>query len=220
MFLSTRRLLISLTGIAISLAISCSSTPQESETTLPPIEKADGLYPFSVIEPQVYSCKIVETVGGVTRTYFSARNGDRSRLDIDHGSPSQVSVIHDGRTIRIDHKTKTYTESQLPAADVPRPSTNATLFRTMLFDLKRAKFEKLGVESNLTKYRATIDGEIMSERFVYIDDRIGFPVRIEIISVEGDVRREVMKIEVTEFTTEAADDLFKVPVGFTRATQK
>ena len=60
----------------------------------------------------------------------------------------------------------------------------------------------------------------MSERFVYIDDKIGYPVRIEIISVEGDVRREVMKIEVTEFTTEAADDLFKVPVGFTRATQK
>jgi outer membrane lipoprotein-sorting protein len=219
MFLSTRRLLISITGIAISLAVSCGSTPQVSNTALPPIEKIDGIYPFSVIEPQVYSCKIVETVAGVSRTYFAARNGDQSRLDIDHGLPSQVSVINDGRTIRIDHKTKTYTESA-PAAEVPRPGTNATLFRTMLFDLKRAKFEKLGVESNLTKYRATIDGETSSERFVYIDDKIGFPVRMEIISVEGDVRREVMKIEIVDLTTEAASDLFKVPAGFTRAAPR
>ena len=90
----------------------------------------------------------------------------------------------------------------------------------MLFDLKRAKFEELGVESGLTKYRATVDGEVASERFVYIDDKIGFPVRIEIVSVEGEVRREVMKIEIAEFATEAAPELFKVPAGFTRAIAK
>jgi hypothetical protein len=220
MFLSTQRLLISFTGIAISLAVSCGSTPPQANTTLPPIEKIDGIYPFSVVEPQVYSCKIVETAGGSSRTYFSARKGDQSRFDIDHGTATQVSVIHDGRTIRIDHRTKTYVESPPPAANVPKPSTDATLFRTMLFDLKRAKFEKLGVEFGLTKYRATVDGEVASERYVYIDDKIGFPVRFEIVSVEGDVRREVMKIEIVDFTTEAADDLFTVPVGFTRTPTK
>ncbi len=220
MFLSTRRLLITILSFAVSLATACGSTPQPANVNLPPIDKIDGVYPFSVVEPQVYSCKIVETVGGVSRTYFSARNGDFSRLDIDHGSPNQVTVLHDGRSIRIDHKTKTYVESPPPAANVPKPSTNATLFRTMLFDLKRAKFEELGVESGLTKYRATVDGEVASERFVYIDDKIGFPVRIEIVSVEGEVRREVMKIEIAEFATEAAPELFKVPAGFTRAIAK
>jgi len=216
MFLSTRRLLISVSGIAISLAVSCGSPPPTANVSLPPIEKIDGVYPFSVIEPPVYSCKIVETAAGNSRTYFAARNGDQSRFDIDHGTATQISVIHDSRTFRVDHKTKTYVESSPPAANVPKPSTDATLFRTMLFDLKRAKFEKLGVESGLTKYRAAIDGEVASERIVYIDDKIGFPVRIEIVLVESDVRKEVMKIEIVDFTTEAAAELFKVPAGFTR----
>jgi hypothetical protein len=220
MFLSTRRLLITILSLAVSLATACGSTPQSANVNLPPIDKIDGVYPFSVVEPQIYSCKIVETAGGVSRTYFSARNGDVSRLDIDHGSPNQLTVIHDGRTIRIDHKTKTYEESPPPMNSVPKPSSDATLFRTMLYDFNRAKFEKLGVESGLTKYRATIDGEMASERLVYIDEKIGFPVRVEIVSVEGDIRREIMRIEILEFKTESATDLFEIPAGFKRAATK
>lgn len=90
----------------------------------------------------------------------------------------------------------------------------------MLYDFNRAKFEKLGVESGLTKYRATISGETASERLVYIDEKIGFPVRVEIVTLEGDVRREVMRIEIVDFTTEVAADLFNIPTGFTRAAAK
>lgn len=219
MFLSNRRLLIALTGLAAFIALSCGSKPPSPNVSLPPIDRVSKSYPFSVVEPQVYSCKIVETTGGISRVYFVARNGDRSRLDIDHGQPTQITVIHDGRTIRIDHRTKTYTETSAPKAEVPQLGTTDTMFRSMLYDMKRAKFDKLESTDGVTKYRVASNNETASERFIYVDDLTGFPKRVEMFSIEGNARREVMRIEVNDFTADAAESLFQVPAGFSRTAR-
>lgn len=207
-------------SLAVSIATSCGSPPNPANSTLPPIDRTSAIYPFSVVEPETYSCKIRETVGSNTRTYLSARKGDRTRIDIDHGQPNQITIVHDGRTIRLDHKTKTYTQSSPSERNVPEISKEASLFRTMLFDLERAKFEKVGVEANLTKYRVSTGGERNTERFVYVDENVGFPMRVEIISVNGDVRTEVMRIEVSDLTKEVDDSMFAIPSGFSAASTR
>ncbi|HMT09417.1 MAG TPA: hypothetical protein PKA82_15550 [Pyrinomonadaceae bacterium] len=217
--MSNRRPLLTAAFLSVMLAASCGSSPPTANTSLPPIDQVAPLYPFSVVEPQVYSCKITETTGSVSRVYFAARNGDRTRLDIDHGLPNQTTVIHDGRTIRIDHKSRTYVESPAPAAQVPQLGTTDSMFRSMLYEFKRAKFEKIETTDGITKYLTSTDSETASERFIYVDERTGFLKRIEMFSIEGETRREVMRIEVSEFTNEAADDLFKIPGGFGRKAQ-
>lgn len=176
----------------------------------------DG-YPFSVREPEKYSCQVVQIAGDITNTIFLARSGDKWRMDVKYGSEDQVSRVRNGSEFLINYKSKSYAEVSPGNGTVTPPGSIDMLFRGMVGGDSKAKFEKVSTDAGITKFQVKYSKDTTSEVFIYIDDAKGMPVKQEFFAVEGDAKRNVMTVEVRDLKLEAPDDLFAIPSGFSNA---
>lgn len=138
-------------------------------------------------------------------------------MDVRYGSEDQVSRIRNGNEILVNYKTKSYFEVPPGNGTVTPPGSIDMLFRGMVGGDSKAKFEKISTEAGITKFQVKYSKDTTSEVFIYIDDANGMPVKQEFFAVEGEVKRNVMTVEVRDLKLEAADDLFAIPSGFTNA---
>jgi hypothetical protein len=70
----------------------------------------------------------------------------------------------------------------------------------------------------LVRYRAKPFGSDNSAVYLDIDPAVGFPVRQEFYSLAGGTEALQYTMEVRNFSTEAADDLFAIPAGYKKVS--
>ena len=81
-----------------------------------------------------------------------------------------------------------------------------------------AKFEKLGAENDLTKYRAVFDENAKSEALIWIDEKIGLPVKQEFYSISVEQKTLNFTFEMKNFKSQTDESLFEIPKNFQKVT--
>lgn len=167
--------------------------------------------PFSTKEPEVFQAEIVITANGAENKKFVARSGNSRRFDFNFGAKNQVSTIQTDKILTVLPDKKIYTETALSANLFAQDDFTGE----WLNEKTNAEFTKIGTENNLTQYRVNFGNAEMS---IFVDENLNLPVRQEFYSTADGQRILTMTIEIKNFKTEAANDLFVVPKEFKKVS--
>ncbi len=196
----------------------CRFWQNNQNTSVPLISETKDEFPFSTKEPEIFQAEIVVTSGDTERKTFIARNGERRRIDYNFGEENQHSVLQTDKEYVISNRKKIYAEilprSRLSANQTPQNDLTSELLNRRDY----AKFEKLGREDNLTRYRVRINESDASEILIYVDETIGIPVKQEFFSVNGEQKTLQYSVEMKNFKLETGDKLFAIPAGFRKVS--
>ncbi|MBA3770258.1 MAG: hypothetical protein H0X08_07155 [Blastocatellia bacterium] len=197
------------TVIAAGCGGSTPTTPAAS--TLAP-DRSD--YPFEIAEPEVYTAKVFVMVGNEVTGHFLARSGDRSRTDINVGTPNHTSRLVAANEIVVSYGAKTYYEIPRGDGETANLSESSAEIRGLFASPERARFEKVGDEDGLTKYRVTPAQDDRSEIYIYVDAGQKMIMRQEFFTGGDAARTLTYSAEMRELSREAPDELFAIPNGF------
>jgi hypothetical protein len=180
--------------------------------------------PFSNKEPDVYQTEIVLTnyFGGekFERRSFTARNGAKSRFDYEN----KISFLqlNEHEKFLIHSSKKIYAVSQTNSGVESETGDQIKIFLTTewLNDNRRATFENLGAENNLTKYLVRLEDapKINSEILIFVDGNLKIPVRQEFYTVNGEQKILVFSMELQNLKLETDDKLFEVPKDYRKVS--
>lgn len=203
--------------ILAGLAAACSGDSAPANASLPMPTPATH-YPFSVAEPLVYSGKVFVTAGETTDEFFVARNVDRSRMDLHVGSANHTARVIGDREIVIFFSAKTYYEVPRGSGDTADLGESSAAIRGLFVSAEPTKFESLGTENGLAKFRVRSTSDERSENIVFVDEKAGVVMRQEFWTFAGETRTLVHSSEVRDFRLEAPDELFTIPQGFRKVS--
>ena len=211
-------ILISLT-ISVGLFQGCKTAPAANNTPAPAIEveKTDPPYPNK--EPEKYQTEIWQTTAEGTDKFLVARDGAKWRIDSAYGSPDQVTTIHTDRDLVLSFAAKIYSEYPVGHGFDERADTINAMTRGMLNAKEKAAFEKEGTDGGLTKYKVAADAGKTIETLVYVDEKLGVPVKKEVYKTEDGHRVLDYSVQLSGFKTEVDASLFTLPKGFTQVSQ-
>lgn len=178
--------------------------------------------PFSTIEPDVYQAEVVLTnyAGGekTERKIFAAKNGEKLRSDYEskisflQRGAGEKFLIHNGKKIYADGQTN----SNIPA--LTDEGLRDFLTNKWLNEKASARFENLGTENNLTKYRVVLEDSQTSEMLIFIDENLKIPVRQEFYSINGKQKNLFFSMEIRNLNLEADEKLFELPKDFKKVS--
>lgn len=176
--------------------------------------------PFENKEPENFQAEIVVStfINGekLERITKAARSQAKIRYDFSNG----ISFLQTGENekflLQIDKKI--YAQNAGGANDSATGETLKDFLTTEWLNEKRdVKFENLGAENGLAKYR--ISGENnSSEIIIYVDENLKFPVKQEFYSVNGEQKTLVSAIEIKNLKLEANATLFDLPKDFKKVS--
>jgi hypothetical protein len=193
-------------SILIITAAGCSWLRNSEPVSLTPtiVAPPETGLPFETKEPEVYQADFVTAVAGSeTRSHFARKDG-KWRLDTYVGETMSRSIIQSDKLVYLDHKKKQYSESPVSAPD-PQPQFIADLTTSLLSEQQPAKFEDLGAEGTLERYRVTVDGANATSTIIF-DTANKMVVRYEI---EGG-----FVFEMRNFTLKVDEAIFAIPTGY------
>ena len=195
-----------------------------AETSAPtgfPAGETKSEIPFLTKEPEVYQAEIVLTnyAGGekTERKIFTAKNGEKLRSDYEskisflQRGAGEKFLIHSGKKIYADGQTNS--NITVPTGE----GLQDFLTNKWLNEKANAKFESLGAENGLTKYRVVLEGSQTSEILIYIDENLKIPVRQEFYST-GEQRKMFFSMEIRNLKFEADEKLFELPKDFRKVS--
>ncbi len=197
------------TFIAAGCGGSTPTTPAAS-----PLAPDRSNYPFEIAEPEIYSAKVSVTVANEATEHFLARSGDRSRTDTNVGTTNHTSRLVAASEIVLSYGAKTYYEIPRGDGETANLSGSSAEIRGLFASPERARFEKIGDEDGLTKYRVMLAQDDRSEIYIYVDAARKMIMKQEFFTVGGDARTLTYSAEMRELTREAPDELFAIPNGF------
>ncbi|MEP7077039.1 MAG: hypothetical protein ABI878_14635 [Acidobacteriota bacterium] len=177
-----------------------------------PARETRNTVPFSVKEPEVYQAQFVSTVGDVSTVSFYARKGENWRLDLNFGSPNSVSIIRSDRLYSISSARKMFAE--MPTGQVAAdPDFVQDMTAGLLNQSTAAKFETLGRDGTVTKYRVTLGENGASEAIIYFDETVGMITREEFFSLPRKTDNDAPQYvyEVRELKADVDDKVFAIP---------
>lgn len=187
-------------------------------------EEIETGIPFSTAEPEVFQAEIVVSAGGEEKKFFTARNKARHLTVFDRGEKDEITVLltENGETFVVNHEKKTFRKDQNGVGDSSNGDRNLLDFLTTkwLVEKRDATFEKLGAESNLTKYRVRFDDLSNSEILVFVDENLKIPVRQEFYSLADGQKNLLYSVEVRNFKLQAEDNLFELPKDYREISPK
>ncbi len=172
--------------------------------------------PFSTKEPERFQAEIVVTAGETERKTFIARNGANRRYDFNFGAKNQLTNLQTDKNYLILPASKIYAENAAGAENVSTDDWTNFLTTEWLSQKTEAKFEKLETAGNLTKYRVRLGDDDSSEIFLYIDEKLGLPVRQEFYAGEQKVLTYTFELKNLKLETDA--NLFAVPADFKKVS--
>ncbi len=191
----------------------------ESETPAPTPPVAKELKsdaPFSTKEPENFQAELIVTANGAEDKTFAARSGGRRLSIYNFGKKNQFSIVQtaDGKSFALIKDKKIYAENvgENVAAETENPF--AFLTDEWLSQKSDAKFERLGAENDLTKYRAVLGENGKSEALIWIDEKIGLPVKQEFYSVSGEQKTLNFTFEIKNFASPVNDNIFEISPDF------
>lgn len=184
----------------------------------PPAHETKSSVPFSVKEPEVYQAQFVTTTGDVSTVSFYARKGENWRLDMNFGSPNFVSIIRSDKLYAISTARKVFAE--MPSEQAATPDFVQDMTAGLLSQSTAKKFENLGRDGTVTKYRVSLGENGASEAIIYYDETVGIVTREEFFSLPRKTDSDAPEFvyEVRELKSEVDDSVFAIPAGFRKVS--
>jgi len=210
MFLSNPQAAAVALSLLMIAAGGCSWFRSSDPVSLTPtaVSPPDSGIPFETKEPETYQADFDSIVGGSeSRTHFARKDG-KWRTDNYSGEKPTRSIIRAGTLVYLDHITKQYSEPPQSGPD-PQPPFISDLTTSLLSEMQLAKFEKLGVEGTLERFKVTVDGSDVSSTIIF-DTQIKMVVRH---AFEGG-----FAFEMRNLTLEVDDAVFAVPSGYRKVS--
>lgn len=210
--------------LAATLFSSCSywqtsESESDNSSNISVNELKSGI-PFATKEPETFQADFVITnyAGGEKseRKIAVVRNGEKHRYDY----PSKVSFLQldENERVLIDNERKVYAKSQtdFEGKDEQDETLKDFLTTKWLNEKHAVKFENLGTENGLTKYRVIAGGakDQNSETIIYFDENLKIPVKQEFSLVNGEKNTKIYTMEIRNLKLEADENRFKLPAGF------
>ncbi|MBA2493195.1 MAG: hypothetical protein H0V31_00695 [Acidobacteria bacterium] len=209
---------------ALMLSSSCRFWQKaESETPLPTpfvAEEIKSEIPFSTKEPENFQAEFVVTSGGKEDKTFVARNDGNRRYDYDFGQKTQLSVVRtaDNKSFLIFQDKKIYAENSNNAFAQIGENPFDFLTNEWLNQKANAKFLNLGAENSLMKYRVVLGENENSESIVWVNEKIGLPVKQEFYSIGGEQRILNFTFEMRNFKPRTDAGLFEIPQDYKKVS--
>jgi hypothetical protein len=173
---------------------------------------SDAFFPTK--EPENYQLEIVvksddeeeKTLVAKSGQRFFSISNDIATLKID---PNKSYLINFDKKIVAENITvsTTYNEST--------ETLQSFLTTEWLNQKTDAKFENLGDENGLTKYRAAFES---SESLIFVDENFKLPMRQEFYSVNGEERVLMYSSEIQNLKLSADESFFEVPKDFRKVS--
>jgi hypothetical protein len=223
MFSSNSPKIIFLAGLLCLSA--CSLWKEKPDAAVsPPVfvaEEIKSAIPFSSKEPDVYQTEIVVTAAANNSEdkTFVARNGENRLIVFNFQSDSEISVLQLGeqRAFYVAANKKIYAELETRAK-----SEEASDFFTAewLSQKTNARFETLPAENDFARFRVNLDEAENSEIIVYVNEKIGLPVRQEFYSIGGEQKTLTLTMELKNYNAQTEAKLFEVPKDYRKVSLK
>lgn len=191
------------------------STNSNVSTDQTNVAEIQSEIPFTTKEPETFQVEIIIKNEGVEEKTFVARkngrilirNGDIATLQ---NEANKSFLINFAKKIYVENSNKGIVKN-----DISGETLNDFLTTEWLNQKPEVKFENLGIENGLTKYRASFEN---SESLIFVDENYKIPVRQEFFSVEGDTKNLVYSMELQNLKLIADEKLFEVPKDFSKVT--
>jgi hypothetical protein len=207
--------------IAIIFCSSCSffqnaANSNSSANQTASESKNDVIYPTK--EPENYQLEIVVKSDDEEEKTLVAKSGQRF-----------FSISSDIATLKID-TNKSYLinfDKKIVAESLTTTTTSADSVENSAETLQNflttewlnqkndAKFENLGEENGLTKYRASFEA---SESLIFVDENFKLPMRQEFYSINGEERILTYSSEIQNLKLSADESFFEVPKDFRKVS--
>jgi hypothetical protein len=206
MFLSNQQAAALVILSIVCVAAGCSwfggsETPSNSTAAVSPPETG---IPFETKEPETFQADFVTIAGGnESRSHFAKKQG-RWRMDTFDAEGPTRSIIQGQTLTYIDHGLKQFSEPPTNGSDA-QPPFLADLTTSLLHPKQPAKFEKLGTDGSVERYKDTVEGSNTASTITY-DSAIKMIVRHEF---DGG-----FAFEMRNFTLDVDDTIFQVPSGY------
>jgi hypothetical protein len=210
------------------LSQACSFWQDKTNATPTPTpflaEELASEIPFSNKEPDVYQAEIVLTNYGngekKERKIVVARSGGKTLQNYETGiyflqlNENEKFLVHSEKKIYADTQTNLEISAQVDE------NLQGFLSEGWLNQKADAKFENLGAENNLTKYRVILADSQTSEIIIYIDENFKIPVRQEFYSIIGEQKNLIFSMEIRNLKMQVDEKLFEVPKDFKKVSFK
>lgn len=172
--------------------------------------------PFSTKEPENYQAEMVEKLEDNEETkIFIARSGQRFFVRNNNFATLRIDA---NNSLSVNFNQKIYAEIQTKTS-ASKENSGETLqdFLTTewLNQKTEGKFENLGDENGLTKYRVKFEA---SEALIFVNENFKLPVRQEFYSLEGEEKILRMTIELQNLKLQADESLFEIPKDFRKVS--
>lgn len=209
MHLFRRSQLFLLTILSVALIGSCTgSQPEGNQNAADPTEP-----PFSNSEPERYQAIVVQASPSGSVKFLIARDGERWRIDSDLGLPGQTGSLHvDKKDYVLHFASRSYGEYTAGHGFDERPGMVEEISHGLLNSREVAKYEIIGTEGDLTRYKMTNDKG--KEAVITIDTARGIPVRKEIYDLAEGGRKLEMTVTIEDYKTEPDPANFELPRDF------
>jgi hypothetical protein len=183
-------------------------------------EELKSAAPFSTKEPGVYQTEIVVTANGVENVTFTARNEMKRLTIFDFRTELETAVLELGenQTFLIAASRKIYAEKESAGSVV---ETAADFLTGELLNQKNeARFESLGAENNLARYRINLNDARNSEIIISVDEKIGLPIKQEFYRIGGEGKILASAVELRNFSLQTDAMFFEIPKDYRKVSAK
>jgi hypothetical protein len=221
--------LLKITFVFAAIFVSACSFWQSKTVATPAstplsVSEIKSAVPFSTKEPNVYQTEIIVTTNGVEDVTFTARNGANQLTIFDYRKKTEFALLKtsENQTFLINQRRKIYAENTSAAnvSDAKSDSLKDFLTAEWLNQKHDAKFETLGAENDLTKYRVNLDEATNSEVVIFVDEKIGLPIRQEFYTVSGEQKTLALTVELKNFSQQIEPKIFELPKDYRKVAPK
>lgn len=171
--------------------------------------------PFSTKEPETFQVEIITKFENAEEKTFLARNKGKILLRKENTAALQIEA---NKSFLINFEKKIYVEKvekSVVFKETSGETLNDFLTTEWLNQKTEVKFENLGAENGLTKYKASFEA---AESLIFVDENFKIPLRQEFYSLEGKQRNLVYSIELQNLKLIAEETLFEVPQDFRKVS--
>lgn len=193
-----------------------SESGQNNSNTFVASELESGI-PFENKEPETFQAEIVLSsfLNGekIERVIKAAKNGEITRYDYPNGT--SFLQLNENKQFLLKTEQKIYAQI-LTNTDVSNQTgeTLKNFLTTEWLNQKTdVKFENLGAENGLVKYRVKGENE-SSETFIYVDENLKFPVKQEFYTLNSEQKTIISAMELRNLKLEINESVFEIPKDY------
>ncbi len=182
--------------------------------------EAQTSIPFSNKEPKTFQTEVIVTTlindKKIEKKYFIARDGDKRFIAFNYKSENETAILQteSNKNYLIKRKDKTYLERIPTVSNSGKNKLQNFLTTKWLNEKKEVSFEKMETLNNQTKFRAKFEDSKNTEIFIYVDEKLGLPIKQEFFTILKDKRIKTMSVEFSNFKLETDAAVFELPENY------